>query len=68
MGQSSLAFLAAATHGRNTEALELKDELEAKKQHVPPVDAKASLIIPPPPISRVFHYIEFPSWPISADD
>ncbi|KAF8367713.1 copa-1 [Pristionchus pacificus] len=53
VGQTSLAFLTASTHGREEEAEELKAELEAKKQSVPPVSENAALLMPPPPISKM---------------
>lgn len=53
VGQTSLAFLTAASHARNDEAIELKNELEAKKQSIPPVDNNATLLLPPPPISKM---------------
>lgn len=53
VGQTSLAYLTAATHGRTEEAEEFKAELEAKKQSVPPVSENAALLMPPPPISKM---------------
>ncbi|CAJ0935364.1 unnamed protein product, partial [Mesorhabditis belari] len=53
LGQSSLAYLNAATHGFEDEAEGLKAELEAKGQPVPPVDPNARLLVPPPPIIKI---------------
>lgn len=52
-GQTSLAYLTAATHGHSEEAELLKAELESKNQQIPPVDPNARLLIPPAPIFRV---------------
>ena len=54
MGQLSLAYLTAATHGYKDEAANLKTELEAKNQPLPPVDPNAKLLIPMPPVCKVF--------------
>lgn len=60
-GQTSLAYLAAATHGYTTEAEELKGELEARQQPVPPSDPGARLLVPPPPVARLEE-----NWPLLA--
>ncbi|VDK27188.1 unnamed protein product [Gongylonema pulchrum] len=53
VGQTSLAYLTAATHGFNEEAEQLKGELLARGQSLPPVEPNARLLIPPPPIKRM---------------
>lgn len=53
LGQSSLAYLNAATHGFADDAEGLKAELEAKGQPVPPIDPNARLLAPPPPVLKV---------------
>ncbi|CAI5439371.1 unnamed protein product [Caenorhabditis angaria] len=60
-GQTSLAYLAAATHGFEGEAEELKGELESKQQAIPPVDANARLLAPPPPVCKLEE-----NWPLLA--
>ncbi|CAB3408946.1 unnamed protein product [Caenorhabditis bovis] len=60
-GQSSLAYLLAATHGFEDEASELAAELEAKQQPIPQVDPNAQLLIPPPPVCRLEE-----NWPLLA--
>lgn len=57
MGQTSLAYLTAATHGYKEEAGQLEAELKAKGQNLPPVDPNARLLIPPPPIHQVIALI-----------
>uniref|UniRef100_A0A0M3ILK3 COPI_C domain-containing protein n=1 Tax=Ascaris lumbricoides TaxID=6252 RepID=A0A0M3ILK3_ASCLU len=59
VGQTSLAYLTAATHGYKEEAGQLEAELKAKGQNLPPVDPNARLLIPPPPI----HQME-ENWPL----
>lgn len=54
VGQISLAYLTAATHGFNEEAQQLKEELLARGQNLPPVDPNARLLVPPPPIKQVY--------------
>lgn len=56
VGQISLAYLTAATHGFTEEASALKAELEAKGQSIPPVDPEAHMLAPPPPIKKVFMF------------
>ncbi|CAD5208962.1 unnamed protein product [Bursaphelenchus xylophilus] len=53
VGQTSLAYLSAATHGYDEEAARLKVELEAKEQPLPQVDPNARLLAPPPPIQKM---------------
>ncbi|CAJ0583840.1 unnamed protein product, partial [Mesorhabditis spiculigera] len=53
LGQTSLAYLNAATHGFADDAGSLKQELEAKGQAVPPVDPNARLLAPPPPVYKI---------------
>uniref|UniRef100_A0A0R3S0K2 Coatomer subunit alpha n=1 Tax=Elaeophora elaphi TaxID=1147741 RepID=A0A0R3S0K2_9BILA len=53
VGQVSLAYLTAATHGFNEEAEQLKEELLARGQNLPPIDPNARLLIPPPPIKQM---------------
>lgn len=53
VGQISLAYLTAATHGFSEEAKQLEEELLARGQNLPPVDPNARLLIPPPPIKQV---------------
>lgn len=60
-GQTSLAYLAAATHGYSAEAEELKAELESRQQPIPPVDPNARLLVPPPPVARLEE-----NWPLLA--
>ncbi|CAI2316133.1 unnamed protein product [Caenorhabditis sp. 36 PRJEB53466] len=60
-GQTSLAYLAAATHGYEQEAEELKAELESRQQPIPPVDPNARLLVPPPPVARLEE-----NWPLLA--
>lgn len=52
MGQYSLAYLTAATHGLDDEAARLKAELQSRDQPVPEVDPSARPILPPQPIQR----------------
>jgi len=59
VGQTSLAYLAAATHDYTDEAENLKAELEAKNQHIPPVDPNAHRLQPPPPIQQMDE-----NWPL----
>ncbi|VDM97379.1 unnamed protein product [Thelazia callipaeda] len=59
VGQLSLAYLTAATHGFNDEADSLKNELITKGQALPPVDANARLLVPPPPIKQLEN-----NWPL----
>ncbi|RCN35209.1 coatomer alpha subunit [Ancylostoma caninum] len=53
VGQTSLAYLTAATHGYEEEAAALKSELESKGQPIPPIDPNARLLVPPPPVCKV---------------
>lgn len=53
VGQISLAYLTAATHGMEEEANELREDLIKRDQNVPPVDPNARLLVPPPPIRQV---------------
>ncbi|PAV66797.1 hypothetical protein WR25_10521 [Diploscapter pachys] len=53
VGQLSLAYLTAATHGYKDEAANLKAELEAKNQPLPPIDPNAKLLIPMPPVCKL---------------
>jgi coatomer protein complex subunit alpha (xenin) len=53
VGQLSLAYLTAATHGLEDEAEKLKAELEARNQPIPAVDANAVYLAPPPPIQQM---------------
>lgn len=48
-GQTTLAYLTAATHGLNEEAAALKEECHDK---IPEVDQNANLLMPPPPIQQ----------------
>ncbi|KAJ1346487.1 hypothetical protein KIN20_001277 [Parelaphostrongylus tenuis] len=59
VGQTSLAYLTAATHGYEEEANLLRSELESKGQPIPPVDSNAKLLVPPPPIFRLEE-----NWPL----
>ncbi|VDM67828.1 unnamed protein product, partial [Strongylus vulgaris] len=59
VGQTSLAYLTAATHGYEEEATALKSELESKGQPIPPVDPNAKLLIPPPPVCKLEE-----NWPL----
>uniref|UniRef100_A0A7E4ZSM4 Coatomer subunit alpha n=1 Tax=Panagrellus redivivus TaxID=6233 RepID=A0A7E4ZSM4_PANRE len=60
-GQTSLAYLTAATHGYNEIAATLRAELEAAGQTLPEIDANAELLVPPPP---AFPLTE--NWPLLA--
>ena len=53
VGQTSLAYLTAATHGFDEEAEQLKAELESKGQPLPPIDPNAKVLMPPPPLIKV---------------
>lgn len=53
VGQPSLAYLSAASHGFNEEAEKLKTELESKNQPIPSVDSDAKLLAPPEPIQQL---------------
>lgn len=53
VGQTSLAYLTAATHGYEEEAAALKSELESKGQPIPPIDPNARLLVPLPPVCKV---------------
>ncbi|ETN71049.1 WD domain, G-beta repeat protein [Necator americanus] len=59
VGQTSLAYLTAATHGYEEEADMLKSELESKGQPIPPIDPNAKLLVPPPPICKLEE-----NWPL----
>jgi coatomer protein complex subunit alpha (xenin) len=56
VGQYSLAYLTAATHGFEKEAQKLRAELESRDQPVPVVDPNAELLVPPPPIHKVMDF------------
>jgi len=58
VGQYSLAYLTAASHGFEKEAEKLKAELEARDQPIPVIDANAQLLAPPQPIQQMVD-----SWP-----
>ncbi|CAJ0573308.1 unnamed protein product, partial [Mesorhabditis spiculigera] len=58
-GQTSLAYLNAATHGFDDAADTLKEELESKGQPLPPIDPHARLLVPLPPI-----YTLEDNWPL----
>uniref|UniRef100_A0A915E442 Coatomer subunit alpha n=1 Tax=Ditylenchus dipsaci TaxID=166011 RepID=A0A915E442_9BILA len=53
VGQNSLAYLTAASHGFEEEAEKLKVELESKNHAVPALDPNATLLVPPPPIQQL---------------
>lgn len=53
VGQYSLAYLTAATHGFEKETQKLRAELESRDQPVPVVDVNAQLLVPPPPIQQM---------------
>ncbi|MFH4977259.1 hypothetical protein AB6A40_003968 [Gnathostoma spinigerum] len=59
VGQTSLAYLTAATHGFKEESDQLESELLAKGMSLPPVDPNARLMIPPPPIRQMEE-----NWPL----
>uniref|UniRef100_A0A914ZVK8 Coatomer subunit alpha n=1 Tax=Parascaris univalens TaxID=6257 RepID=A0A914ZVK8_PARUN len=59
VGQTSLAYLTAATHGYKEETEQLEAELKAKGQNLPLVDPNARLLIPPPPIHQMQE-----NWPL----
>lgn len=59
VGQYSLAYLTAATHGFEKEAQKLRAELESRDQPVPIVDPNAQLLAPPPPIQTMENVIGF---------
>ncbi|KIH62764.1 WD domain, G-beta repeat protein [Ancylostoma duodenale] len=59
VGQTSLAYLTAATHGYEEEAAALKSELESKGQPIPPIDPNARLLVPPPPVCKLEE-----NWPL----
>ncbi|PIO57879.1 hypothetical protein TELCIR_20701, partial [Teladorsagia circumcincta] len=61
VGQTSLAYLTAATHGHEEEANLLRAELESKGQTIPPIDPNAKLLVPPPPICKLEE-----NWPLLA--
>ncbi|KAK5969632.1 Coatomer alpha subunit, partial [Trichostrongylus colubriformis] len=61
VGQTSLAYLTAATHGHEEEAQLLRAELESKGQTIPPIDPNAKLLVPPPPICKLEE-----NWPLLA--
>lgn len=52
VGQLPLAYLTAATHGMTEKAEKLKQALLNAGQTVPPVDADAKLLAPPPPLQQ----------------
>lgn len=51
-GQTSLAYLTAATHGLAEEAEQLAAQLKEQGQPLPPIDPNARLLVPPPPIQQ----------------
>lgn len=53
VGQNSLAYLTAATHGFGEESEKLKAELEAKNYPIPEVSADARLLVPPLPLQQM---------------
>ncbi|CAI4229923.1 unnamed protein product [Auanema sp. JU1783] len=53
VGQNSLAYLTAATHGITNEAEELEADLLAKGKPLPPVDPSARFLAPPPPMCKL---------------
>ncbi|KAI1722288.1 coatomer WD associated region domain-containing protein [Ditylenchus destructor] len=53
VGQSSLAYLTAASHGFEEEAEKLKTELESKNQPLPVAEPNAKLLAPPEPIQQL---------------
>lgn len=59
VGQPSLAYLTAATHGYAEEAEKLKADLEARGQPIPSVEPNAQLLVPPPPIQQMDE-----NWPL----
>lgn len=59
VGQHSLAYLTAATHGYEEEAVKLKAELEARDQPIPEVDPNAVILRTPAPIQQVEE-----NWPL----
>ncbi|KAI6204356.1 Coatomer subunit alpha [Aphelenchoides besseyi] len=61
VGQFSLAYLTAATHGFESEAEKLRAELETRGQPVPEIDVNAQKLAPPPPIQRMDE-----NWPLLA--
>ncbi|KAI6238268.1 Coatomer subunit alpha [Aphelenchoides fujianensis] len=61
VGQFSLAYLTAATHGYEEEAERLRGELESRGQPVPEIDPNAQKLAPPPPIQRMDE-----NWPLLA--
>ncbi len=54
-----MAYLTAATHGLDDDARQMRDELEARGQPVPPIDPNARLLVPPPPIQQMTE-----NWPL----
>lgn len=52
VGQTTLAYLGAATHGFENESQALREQLEAAGQPVPAVNPSAVLLQPPPPIAQ----------------
>lgn len=53
VGQTSLAYLTAATHGYTEEAEQLKVDLISRGQELPYVNPEAKLLAPPPPIQQM---------------
>lgn len=53
VGQTSLAYLTAKTHGFTEESEKLEVELVAKNQSLPELDEKARLFVPPLPIQHL---------------
>uniref|UniRef100_A0A0N5AHK6 Coatomer subunit alpha n=1 Tax=Syphacia muris TaxID=451379 RepID=A0A0N5AHK6_9BILA len=53
VGQTSLAYLTAATHGYKEEAEQLESELVSRGQELPVINPDAKLLVPPPPIQQM---------------
>ncbi|KAI6182222.1 Coatomer subunit alpha [Aphelenchoides bicaudatus] len=62
VGQYSLAYLTAATHGFEKEAQKLRAELESRDQPIPVVDPNAQLLAPPPPVRQISSQTD-DNWP-----
>jgi coatomer protein complex subunit alpha (xenin) len=58
-GQTSLAYLTAATHGLNDQAEKLRTQLEEANLPIPEVDPNARLLAPPPPVRPLTE-----NWPL----
>jgi Coatomer WD associated region len=59
-GQTSLAYITAASHGLDEDAQRLLDLLNANGTPIPAIDPKAALLQPPTPIIRT------ENWPLLA--